>query len=513
MSKRDRRDKAKNLLAAPVNSKAINNKLMGIGKTVINNAAKSKTMSNNPLSQRMNSMGRISALVGGIAGINAMPAGNQETQQDGKTEDFSSSQSVGDDANTGSDNVSSSDNTEGSIKVSIEPEEPKELTPTLNDMKSKSKNLSRMSEQGIVNEQTGAAVVVRTDGQINLAASKYSSYKLSPKGKVTEQSMESEKITNRMRLLTDEIIINEHKMNPQLWELTDFRESPLLSNKHALIGGFTLDGHVLVKAWEPQLKRYMLIRRPWRGPMFGPILNVPEINTAIRVDDPLKINDDILALSDKGYQVSTAIKDSKSLVGKAGQDRSGIPRNVDAMEGTDSGNGSSGGSSSGGSSSSPFKWDPSMEVGEDEKHCKKANGAGKGVDNIPSDANPNYVAFAKAASEGSGLPADWIYAQLIAESGGNEDDRYPYNYGNIRSVEGPWMSYASPEDAGHYFGKYIRLYNSPPCTAAHTLGEYIWAIQHQSGSNNGDTPYECSDPEGYEAKVTAIGLNGPSTKL
>ena len=500
MSKSDRRDKAKNLLATPVNSNAVGNKLLG-------QVTGNKTSS----SQRLNSMGRISSLVSGITGASAIPTGNQDDSSEGRTENFDSSQSVGNNADTGSDSVSSGDNTDGSIKVAIEPEEPKELTPTLNDMKSKSKNLSRMSEQGIVNEQTGAAVVVRTDGQINLAASKYSSYKLSPKGKVTEQSMESEKITNRMRLLTDEIIINEHKMNPQLWELTDFRESPLLSNKHAIIGGFTLDGHVLVKAWEPQLKRYMLIRRPWRGPMFGPILNVPEINSAIRVDDPLKINDDILALSDKGYQVSTIIKDSKSLIGKAGVDRPGIPRNVDAMEGTDSGNAPS--SSSNSSASSPFKWDPSMEVGEDDKHCKKANGAGKGIDNIPSDANPNYVAFAKAASEGSGLPVDWIYAQLIAESGGEEDSRYPYNYGNIRSTEGPWMSYASPEDAGHYFGKYIRLYNSPPCTAAHTLGEYIWAIQHQSNSNNGDSPYECSDPEGYEAKVTAIGLNGPSTKL
>ena len=498
MSKRDRRDKAKNLLAAPVNSKAINNKLMGIGKTVINNAAKSKTMSNNPLSQRMNSMGRISALVGGIAGINAMPAGNQETQQDGKTEDFSSSQSVGDDANTGSDNVSSSDNTEGSIKVSIEPEEPKELTPTLNDMKSKSKNLSRMSEQGIVNEQTGAAVVVRTDGQINLAASKYSSYKLSPKGKVTEQSMESEKITNRMRLLTDEIIINEHKMNPQLWELTDFRESPLLSNKHALIGGFTLDGHVLVKAWEPQLKRYMLIRRPWRGPMFGPILNVPEINTAIRVDDPLKINDDILALSDKGYQVSTAIKDSKSLVGKAGQDRSGIPRNVDAME-------VGGGGSSSSSSSSSSSINSNTPIGP---------APGKGKENIPSDAEPWTVDMAVACSNKCGIPADWLWAQWKLESG-FEQDGY-HNYGGVRATSGMdqdangWARF--PDDAAwaDYFAGYILKWDGTG--SARNLHDYIYALQ--CGQSDGS--HYCCDNDGafepyYDAIRGALGNEG--TKL
>lgn len=475
MSKSDRQDKAKNLLATPVNSNAIGNKLLG---QVTGNKTSSR--------QRLNSMGRISSLVSGVTGASAIPTGNQDNSSEGRTENFDSSQSVGNSADTGSDNISSGNNAEGSIKVAIEPEEPKELTPTLNDMKSKSKNLSRMSEQGIVNEQTGAAVVVRTDGQINLAASKYSSYKLSPKGKVTEQSMESEKITNRMRLLTDEIIINEHKMNPQLWELTDFRESPLLSNKHALIGGFTLDGHVLVKAWEPQLKRYMLIRRPWRGPMFGPILNVPEINTAIQVDDPLKINDDILALSDKGYQVSTVIKDSKSLVGKAGQDRSGIPRNVDAMEGTDSGNGSSGGGSgSSGSSGGPVGPAP-----------------GKGKENIPSDAEPWTVELALQASNILGIPCDWIWGQWANESGRfNAQSRAENNYAGL----GPHNEYADNDAFLRVYTNTIRNYGA--CKAK-TFHEFIEILQTD------ESPY-CSSPPGvesyYEACSGALGNAG--TKL
>ena len=234
----------------------------------------------------------------------------------------------------------------GNIKVSIEPDEPKNFSTSLTQIQDKANNLSRMSEQGIVNEITGSAVVVRTDGQINLTPSKYASVHMNPNGRITEQAMESETIANRKKFTVDELLINEHKLNPQLWELADMRAQKLLINQNVIVGNLTMSGHVLVKAWEPNLKRYMLIRRPWRGPIFGPLLNVPEINTAIKVNDPLKLNEDILALSDKGYQVNGIIKDAKSLIGKEGVDRQGsVARNVDAMYGM----ASNGGASSGGS--------------------------------------------------------------------------------------------------------------------------------------------------------------------
>lgn len=237
------------------------------------------------------------------------------------------------------------DVTSGKINVAIEPEEPKSFTTSFKQIRDKANNLSRMSEQGIVNEITGAAVVVRTDGQINLTPSKYASMHMNPNGRITEQAMEKETVANRQKFTVDEILVNEHKLNPQLWELADMRAQKLLINQNVTIGNLTIDGHVLVKAWEPNLKRYMLIRRPWRGPMFGPLLNVPEINTAIKVNDPLKLNEDILALSDKGYQVNGIIKDAKSLIGKQGEDRAGsVARNTDAMYGSgETGGGSASG--------------------------------------------------------------------------------------------------------------------------------------------------------------------------
>lgn len=230
------------------------------------------------------------------------------------------------------------DATSGKINVSIEPDEPKNFTTSLKQIRDRADNLSRMSEQGIINEITGSAVVVRKDGQINMTPSKYASIHMNPNGRITEQAMEKETIANRQKFTVDEILVNEHKLNPQLWELADMRAQKLLINQNVIVGNLTLSGHVLVKAWEPNLKRYMLIRRPWRGPMFGPLLNVPEINTAIKVNDPLKLNEDILALSDKGYQVNGIIKDAKSLIGKEGVDRAGsVARNTDANYGSGAG--------------------------------------------------------------------------------------------------------------------------------------------------------------------------------
>ena len=234
------------------------------------------------------------------------------------------------------------------INITLEPDEPKNFSTKLSTLQDKAMNISRMNEQGIINEKTGAAVVVRDDGQINMSSSKHAQYKLSPGGRASEVSMESITMTNRKKFVVDDFVINEHKLNPQLWEYRDFRTAKLLTNQDAVVGGLCMMGSVLVKAWEPHLNRYVLIRRPWMGPVFGTTLNVAEINPALEINDPLKLEEDILALSDKGYQVNGVIRDAKSLIGKQGQDRSGITRGADANSTSDGG--SSGGGYTGKSS-------------------------------------------------------------------------------------------------------------------------------------------------------------------
>lgn len=209
------------------------------------------------------------------------------------------------------------------IHVKMQQDEPRSFTKTLSELKDKANYLSRKKEKGFVNEQTGAAMVVRDNGQTNLASSLGAQYKLNPNGTAHEISLESYTTTNRKNYITDEIVINHHKLNPALYELTDMQNIDLPLGGKGIVGNFNVLGTVLVKAWEPELKRYMLIRRLCRMPMFSNQLNVPLINKGLNITDPLEIDEDILALSKYGYQVNSEIKDAKSLVGKEGVNRGG----------------------------------------------------------------------------------------------------------------------------------------------------------------------------------------------
>lgn len=212
--------------------------------------------------------------------------------------------------------------TENNIKVNLEADPPKNFSTKLSDLENKAKNLNRMTEKGLINESIGSSAIVRDNGQINLTASTSSQYKLNPNGQSIEQTLESNTISVRKNFSVNELIINNHKLNPDLYELTDFKTRDILPGQDVIIGNLCVYGSVLVKAWEPNLKRYVLIRRPIRVPMFSNKLNTPSINSGLNINDPLKNTENILGKTNQGYQVNGAITDAKSLIGKEGVDRS-----------------------------------------------------------------------------------------------------------------------------------------------------------------------------------------------
>lgn len=217
---------------------------------------------------------------------------------------------------------------ENNIKVNLEADPPKEFSTKLSDLENKAKNLNRMTEKGLINESIGSSAIVRDNGQINLTASTSSQYKLNPNGQSIEQTLESNTISVRKNFSVNELIINNHKLNPDLYELTDFKTRDILPGQDVIIGNLCVYGSVLVKAWEPNLKRYVLIRRPVRIPMFSNKLNTPSINSGLNIDDPLKNTENILGKTNQGYQVNGAITDAKSLIGKEGVDRSDPASNI-----------------------------------------------------------------------------------------------------------------------------------------------------------------------------------------
>lgn len=143
-----------------------------------------------------------------------------------------------------------------------------------------SKYMDRTVDKGFVNTETGSSVGLRANGDAVIAAGEEAQYKLNKaNNSAVEISYHSTTITNRKEIQADEIIINGHKLNPDLYELTDFKDM-----MGTAIGNFNTMGTVLVRAWEPNLKRYVLIRRLVQIPMFSNKINVPNIPGNMNVD-------------------------------------------------------------------------------------------------------------------------------------------------------------------------------------------------------------------------------------
>lgn len=152
---------------------------------------------------------------------------------------------------------------------------------TLQEIKDRDEHPDRSEDRGIINKNGKSSMLVKSNGDINLAASLQSQYKLiSETGQTHEVSIQSTTTTVRKKMEVDEIVINDHKLNPDLYELTDMRQL----NDHSAIGNLTMYSTVLVKTWEPTLKKWVLMRRLARVPLFSPVLNLPDAPKQLDID-------------------------------------------------------------------------------------------------------------------------------------------------------------------------------------------------------------------------------------
>lgn len=136
-------------------------------------------------------------------------------------------------------------------------------------------------DRGLQNRETGQSLIFKEDGSMNLITGKYSQLKIdSDSGTITTAALQSNDISVQKDIVTDDLAINKHKFNNQLYELTNFKKL----NNGAVIGGFTAMGTVLVKAWEPTLKKYVLIRRQMRTPVFSNVLDPYKVSEQLGVD-------------------------------------------------------------------------------------------------------------------------------------------------------------------------------------------------------------------------------------
>lgn len=153
-------------------------------------------------------------------------------------------------------------------------------------MKQRSLNADRSGDKGFVNPSTSSSILVNEAGNITIASNKNIQYKLNySSGQATEISYESDTITNRKKITADEVVVNKHKMNPQIYELTNMKE--LFNSPTLAIGNLTANTTVLVKAWEPSLQKWVLIRRPARTQLFMNAYNIASVPEDMGIDDSI----------------------------------------------------------------------------------------------------------------------------------------------------------------------------------------------------------------------------------
>lgn len=143
-------------------------------------------------------------------------------------------------------------------------------------LEERSLNADRSVDKGFINPGTNSSIMISENGNVTVASSKNVQYKLNyATGQAREVSYESQTVTNRKNIKTDEIVLNKHKFNNQFYELTDYKQ--IGNDPTSAIGNLTINTTVLVKAWEPYLEKWVLIRRPARMPLFYNMLPIPDV--------------------------------------------------------------------------------------------------------------------------------------------------------------------------------------------------------------------------------------------
>ena len=148
-----------------------------------------------------------------------------------------------------------------------------------NEIAVQSKRASKQNDEYTINSTSGANITAKGDGSATMVSGIYAQYKTDKNtGVATEISLQSNTITVQKEIVTNDLILNRHKLNSQLYEFTNLK-----NNHGTIMGNLMMDATILVKAWEPTLEKYVLIRRPARFPIFSNILD------AYMVDERLDI--------------------------------------------------------------------------------------------------------------------------------------------------------------------------------------------------------------------------------
>ena len=169
-----------------------------------------------------------------------------------------------------------------------------------NESVKKSATATLGKDKGFINPNAKTSMVSRASGSTTLNNGIYAQFKCDKaSGVVTQIALQSVVNSVQHELSTSDLIVNRHKLNSQLYEFTNLK-----ANMGTIMGGLTVNSTVLVKAWEPTLQQYVLIRRPAR---FAPFSNILD---AYKIDDRLYLGEE-LGFMDELEKVKKELNDLK----------------------------------------------------------------------------------------------------------------------------------------------------------------------------------------------------------
>lgn len=150
------------------------------------------------------------------------------------------------------------------------------------------KNATKGEDKGFINPSSGTTIASKNTGTTVMNSGIYAQYKCDKdSGVCNEVSLQSITNTVQRELTTSDLIINRHKFNTQFIEFTNMKD-----NMGTIMGDLGIHTSILVKAWEPTLEEFVLIRRPARFPLFGNLLDAYTVDERLELDS--NYNEDLL---------------------------------------------------------------------------------------------------------------------------------------------------------------------------------------------------------------------------
>lgn len=178
------------------------------------------------------------------------------------------------------------------VKVSPNKTTDKNLQPALPEAIYRSEYTDRRDEVANISNN-GASAAIRNDKTVEISANDMTHILMNKNNSIQMKGFKIEFLSNRLDVTTDEVTVNHHILNNKLYDLTDYKEVTTDTGEKGTVGNFCIRGTALVKGWEPDLQRYVLIRRPVRMPMFSPAVAPIKIAPGMGIVDITEATCDI----------------------------------------------------------------------------------------------------------------------------------------------------------------------------------------------------------------------------